>query len=79
METIVLCLMFGAFIFASFYFGFKLGNKGEIKAEEPKTLVNKITTKLKKEEDNTEEEELWKVINNIENYNGTSEGQEVIE
>jgi len=62
----------------SFYFGFKLGSKQEIKPVDKTPIAKKVMTKLRKEEHNKEEEALWKVINNIENYNGSSEGQEAI-
>ena len=75
MESIILCTIFGVFIMSSFYLGFKIGSSKE--AKEVRVPIKKIIKKEKIKQ-SKEEEQLSKVLNNIENYNGTSLGQEVI-
>lgn len=81
MEAIILCIVFGVFMIISFTLGFKLGSGKEIKEEIVSTPKKKITNffKTKEEKHDKEQEKLWKAITNIENYNGTAEGQEMID
>lgn len=62
-----LCLCIG------FYFGFKIGQTGEI----PKLIKFRKITK-KQEQEEKEINNLEKALNNLNRYNGTSEGQEEI-
>lgn len=81
MEIVLICTVFGVFILLSFKLGYQFGqNKGVevVIPKEKKTIKEHIKQKKVEKEKEEELDEIYKVINNMENYNGTSEGQEVI-
>lgn len=65
--TIALCLCIG------FYFGFKIGRTNEL----PKLIKSKKQINREKEEEK-EISRLEKELKNLNNYTGTSKGQEEI-
>jgi hypothetical protein len=81
METVLLVLATGTLCIVCFFIGVKAGKKEKIKAPEVKDLnpIKKIQEiQIKKEE--TKEAELEKkkietILENIDSYNGTAEGQ----
>lgn len=81
METVLIVLAVGTLNIVCFFIGFKAGRKEEIKAPEVKDLnpIKKIQEiQLKKEEAKEAELERQKIetiLENIDNYNGTAEGQ----
>ena len=81
METVLIVLAVGTLNIVCFFIGVKAGRKEEIKAPEVKDLnpIKKIQEiQLKKEEAKEAELERQKIetiLENIDNYNGTAEGQ----
>lgn len=81
METVLIVLAVGTLNIVCFFIGVKAGKKEEIKAPEVKDLnpIKKIQEiQIKKEEAKEAELERQKIetiLENIDNYNGTAEGQ----
>lgn len=81
METVLIVLAVGTLNIVCFFIGVKAGRKEEIKAPEVKDLnpIKKIQEiQIKKEEAKEAELERQKIetiLENIDNYNGTAEGQ----
>lgn len=73
---VLLCIVFGVFILLSFSLGYRYGKLSESK-EEP-VIIKEKPKKKKNIEPIEEDENFYKAINNMENYNGSSIGQEVI-
>ena len=81
METVLIVLAVGTLNIVCFFIGVKAGKREEIKAPEVKDLnpIKKIQEiQIKKEEAKEAELERQKIetiLENIDNYNGTAEGQ----
>ena len=81
MESVLLVLAAGTLNIVCFFIGVKAGTKEEIKVPEIKDLnpVKKIQEKHLKKEEATEAElerqKIETILENIDNYNGTAEGQ----
>ena len=85
MEDIYLIMVVGILNLLSFYLGFNVSNKKQKSTKNKEVTMNPITiykkTKEKKkiEEDRQKEQEILKAnLKNIENYDGTSLGQDDI-
>lgn len=81
MEVALICTVFGVFILCSFKLGYQFGQNKSVEVvvpKEKKTIKEHIKQKKAEKEKEEELDEIYKIINNMENYNGTSEGQEVI-
>ena len=80
METVLTCAVFGVFIMSSFSIGYRYGAKKEniLKQNISNPIKERIKNKKIERKQEEQEEELFMAINNIEKYNGSSEGQEVI-
>lgn len=78
METVLICLVFGAGMLTSFVVGAKVGQKvvkGE-KVELPlPNPVKAIREREERREAKAEADRLATILENIENYDGTSAGQ----
>lgn len=73
-DMTLLCTVFGTFILLSFRLGY-MCNKGNPVTKEETPKIEKKRAKKEIEEADKEFKNLITGINNIENYNGTSEGQ----
>ncbi len=81
LDIAFICTIFGVFILTSFKLGYKYGNSKQDNIDVAEVKKEKIIKKAKKKEEDEEVRKLnsfYTAINNLENYNGTSEGQEVI-
>ena len=81
METVLLVLATGTLCIVCFFIGVKAGKREEIKAPEVKDLnpVKKVQEFQEKRELEKEAElerkKIETILENLDNYNGTAEGQ----
>ena len=81
METVLIVLAVGTLNIVCFFIGVKAGRKEEIKAPEVKDLnpVKKIQEYQEKrqaeKEAELEKKKIETILENIDNYNGTAQGQ----
>lgn len=81
-EIVIICILFGAFIMASFiiglYYGSKIKNNEKIELPEvnPVKIIKNNIEERKAEKKRTEEELIDEINSfNIDNYDGTGLGQ----
>lgn len=80
MEIIGICTIFGVFILAAYTLGLKNGQKISNKEEIKIPIVEKTFEKeLEDEKYDKQQDTLMKVLENIEIYDGTSNGQKKVE
>ena len=81
-ETIIICALFGVFILVAYSMGLKNGQKIVNKEEIKVPIVEKQEKSVEKYEEDEEfdkqQEALMQLLENIENYDGTSRGQKKI-
>ena len=79
-ETIILCIVFGAFIMLAFVFGVKIGQStkmGEkVEIKTPIQAIKEQRIERKTEEELSEQNRLTEsILQNIDSYDGTGFGQ----
>lgn len=81
-ETTLICALFGVFILVAYSMGLKNGQKLVNKEEIKVPIVEKQEKSAEKYEEDEEfdkqQEALMQLLENIENYDGTSRGQKKI-
>lgn len=81
-ETILMCALFGVFILVAYSMGLKNGQKLVNKEEIKVPIVEKQEKPVEKYEEDEEfdkqQEAFMQLLENIENYDGTSRGQKKI-
>lgn len=81
METILICTVFGVFLCLAFFLGAKIGQTvAQNKTIEIPNLnpVKKVQEIKKTKEEQKELDRMNKILQNIENYDGTDSGQQEV-
>ena len=82
METIITCTIFGVFILVAYTLGLKNGQKivksEPIELPKVENLVEKIQQKKLEKEQQKEIDKINKILENIDNYDGTGANQQEV-